>query len=71
VNRFHPTLCTTSLSYGPMEPDGRCLVTIIADHRVLDGSAVARALARLEQVLTGGLLDQLRSLPAARPAAAA
>lgn len=71
VNRFHPTLCTTSLSYGPMEPDGRCLVTIIADHRVLDGSAVARALARLEQVLTGSIQDQLRSLPAARPAAAA
>jgi len=71
INRFHPTLCTTSLSYGPLEKDGRCLVTVIADHRVLDGSAVARALARLEELLTGDVLDQLRLRPVDRPAAAA
>jgi hypothetical protein len=71
INRFHPTLCTTSLSYGPLEPDGRCLVTIIADHRVLDGSTVARALARLEDVLTGAVREQVRALRPAPPAAAA
>lgn len=71
INRFHPTLCTTSLSYGPVEEDGRCLVTVIADHRVLDGTGVARALARLEQLLVTDLRDELRALPAALPAAAA
>ena len=49
TNRFHPTICTTSLSYAPLDTDGRCLVTLIADHRVLDGAVVARALARLEE----------------------
>ena len=67
TNRFHPTLCTTSLSYGPLDGDGRCLVTVIADHRVLDGATVARALARLEEVLGGEIVDELRT---ARPVAA-
>lgn len=74
LNRSHPTLCTTSLTYGPLESDGRCLVTLIADHRVLDGAAVARALERLEAVLTGDVMDELRHLrapgDAAREAAA-
>jgi len=67
MNRFHPTICTTSLSYGPLDDDGRCLVTVIADHRVLDGAAVAKALARLEAVLTGEITAELRT---ARPAPA-
>jgi hypothetical protein len=67
TNRFHPTICTTSLSYGPLDDDGRCLVTVIADHRVLDGAAVAKALARLEDVLTTQLVAELRT---ARPAPA-
>lgn len=65
TNRFHPTLCTTSLSYGPLDAEGRCLVTTIADHRVLDGAAVARALGRLEEVLTTEIATELRSVPAA------
>lgn len=65
-NHFHPTLCTTSLSYRPLEPDGRCVVTLIADHRVLDGAAVAAALARLERVLETEVAAELRTLePAA------
>lgn len=72
-NHFHPTLCTTSLSYGPLESDGRCLVTLIADHRVLDGAAVARALARLEQVLATEIATELTTVrdPDAAPRAAA
>jgi hypothetical protein len=73
-NRFHPTLCTTSLAYGPLEPDGRCLVTIIADHRVLDGATVAAALVRLEQVLATQIADELtatRQPAVVRPGAAA
>lgn len=69
TNRFHPTICTTSLSYAPLEPDGRCLVTLIADHRVLDGAVAARALARLEEVLCHDLLAELRGLATVNPVA--
>jgi hypothetical protein len=67
-NRFHPTLCTTSLAYGPLEADGRCLVTLIADHRVLDGAAAARALERLEAVFGGPVTAELTAIRA-RPGA--
>lgn len=73
-NHFHPTLCTTSLCYAPVEADGRCRVTIIADHRVLDGATVARAIERLEQVLRGEITAELvRAMrhPGPPPAAAA
>ena len=62
TNRFHPTLCTTSLSYAPLEADGRCLVTLIADHRVLDGAVAARALDWLEQTLAAEIVAELRTL---------
>lgn len=68
-NRFHPTLCTTSLSYTPLEADGRCTATIIADHRVLDGVAVARALQWLEQALQTDITAELIALRSAPPAA--
>jgi len=67
TNRFHPTICTTSLSYGPLTADGSSLVTLIADHRVLDGAAAARALAAVEAVLLGDMARELRSLPACLP----
>lgn len=79
-NHFHPTLCTTSLCQGPLDDAGRCRVTLIADHRVLDGATVARALHRLEEVLVREIAAELRTLPAAaapraeppaRPSAAA
>lgn len=76
-NHFHPTLCTTSLCQGPLDEAGRCRVTLIADHRVLDGATVARALERLEEVLVREIAAELRTLPAAArdpaapPAAAA
>ena len=69
TNRFHPTICTTSLSYAPLDDDGNCLVTLIADHRVLDGAVVARALARLEEVLCHEMLAELRGLATVSPAA--
>jgi len=71
TNRFHPTICTTSLSYGPLDEQGRCLVTVIADHRILDGVPVARALVRLEEVLTRDIVAELRGLRAAPGEAAA
>ena len=71
TTRFHPTICTTSLSYAPLEADGRCLVTLIADHRVLDGVVAARALERLEQVLVHQTLAELSALAAISPGAGA
>lgn len=73
-NHFHPTLCTTSLCQGPLDDNGRCRVTIIADHRVLDGVTVARALERLEQVLRGEIVAEVTHLQVSargRPEAAA
>ena len=63
-NHFHPTLCTTSLCQGPLDDAGRCRVTVIADHRVLDGASVARALERLEAVLCQDITAELRRPPA-------
>src|SRR5207237_261412 len=46
---LHPVSpLTTTLTYGVIRPDGSADVRIVYDHRVLDGAAVARALARLE-----------------------
>jgi hypothetical protein len=61
---------TTTLSYGPLHPDGTLAVTLTFDHRVLDGGPAARALADLEATLTGPVLAELRggSHPAARAA---
>lgn len=63
-NHGHPTICTTSLSYSPLEADGRCRVTLICDHRVLDGATAARALALLEAVLLENMTAELRGLTA-------
>jgi hypothetical protein len=71
TNRYHPTICTTSLSYGPLDEESRCVVTLIADHRVLDGVPVARALERLEAVLAGEIVSELTSLRASTGGAAA
>jgi hypothetical protein len=73
-NHFHPTICTTSLCQGPLDEAGRCRMTIIADHRVLDGITVARAITRLEQTLTTTIAEELTALrlaSGAPPAAAA
>ncbi len=69
INRFHPSFLTTSLSYGPLSADGKALVTVVCDHRVVDGAPMARALAELEEILAGPIADELAVL--ARRASAA
>jgi hypothetical protein len=69
LNRFHPTLLTTSLSFGPLDEHGRAAVTLICDHRVLDGALGARALSALQAALIGSIADELRTLQAPRAAA--
>lgn len=60
VNRFHPTLATSSLTFGPMDAEGKTLVTLICDHRVFDGVLGAQVLTDLEAVLCGVIADELR-----------
>ena len=57
---YHPiSPLTTTLTYGPIDPDGRVTVKLIYDHRVLDGAEVARRLGDLEATLLGPILDEL------------
>lgn len=62
---YHPiSPMTTTVTYGPIEPDGRVTVKLIYDHRVLDGAEVARRLGELEAALLGPILDEVRGLVA-------
>jgi hypothetical protein len=64
ASSLHPrSVLTTTLNYGPIKPDGTVVVRLVYDHRVLDGSTVARALADLERVLCNELVAELRYLP--------
>jgi hypothetical protein len=61
---LHPlSPLTTLLNYGVMSSDGVLDVRIIYDHRVMNGATVARALARLEEILNSVILEEVRSLP--------
>jgi hypothetical protein len=63
VESLHPlSPLTTLLNYGFIESNGQVDVRIIYDHRVMDGATVARALLRLEEVLNGPIVEELRSL---------
>jgi pyruvate/2-oxoglutarate dehydrogenase complex dihydrolipoamide acyltransferase (E2) component len=60
---LHPlSPITTLLNYGVMTKDGELDVRIIYDHRVMNGATVARALGRLEEILTGPVLEEVRAL---------
>jgi hypothetical protein len=60
---LHPISPLTGvLNYGVIGADGNVAVRIMYDHRVLDGSVVARVLGKIEQKLNGPILDELRSL---------
>jgi hypothetical protein len=58
---LHPlSPLTTALNYGVIGADGCVDVRIIYDHRVMDGTTVARALERMETEITGSILAELR-----------
>ncbi|HKB04206.1 MAG TPA: hypothetical protein VKD90_18425 [Gemmataceae bacterium] len=60
---LHPlSPLTTLLNYGVISPDGHVDVRVIYDHRVMDGATVARALGRLDGVLNGPILEEVRRL---------
>jgi hypothetical protein len=68
-NRDHPSLCTCSLTYGPLDRNGGCLVTLVYDHRLLDGMQAAQALQNIGVGLQSEILNELRQLAHRRRAA--
>jgi hypothetical protein len=68
-NRMHQSFLTSSLTYGPLDEQGRCLVTLLCDHRVVDGIVAARALADLQAALAGPIGDELKTMATSRAAA--
>jgi hypothetical protein len=69
---LHPlSPLTCLLNYGVFTPDGDVDVRVVYDHRVMDGATVARGLGRLEEVLAGAIVDELRGLAAMGAARAA
>jgi hypothetical protein len=60
---LHPISPLTGvLNYGVIAPDGTVAVRIMYDHRVLDGSMVARTLERIEEKLLTDVLAELTSV---------
>lgn len=62
LNRGHPNMLTSSLTYGPLQEDGLAWTTLICDHRLIDGMCAARALNLLEEYLNGTILSELRQM---------
>jgi hypothetical protein len=62
VDALHlPAWTTTLLTFGVFGPDGRVPLRITMDHRIFDGVAVAKILVRLEAILQGPILEELRA----------
>lgn len=60
---LHPlSPLTATMNYGVIAADGTVNVRIMYDHRVLDGSMVARTLGRMEEMLLGPVLDELKAM---------
>ena len=51
------------LTYGPFDDDQRVQVTVVYDHRLIDGSTVADVLVELENVLRTRIYDEMRKIP--------
>ena len=62
-----PAFLTSNLTYGPLDGQGRCRVTISYDHRLMDGSFIADCLIELEHVLNGTIADELQAIINERP----
>ena len=60
---LHPlSPLTATMNYGVIADDGSVAVRIMYDHRVLDGSMVARTLGRIEDKLLGDVLVELKAM---------
>ena len=61
VDALHlPTWTTSLLTFGVFGPTGQVPLRITMDHRVFDGVAIARIMARLEEILKGPIVQELQ-----------
>ena len=60
VLRTYPL--TPTLHYGLFDDKDRLHMRLTADHRVMDGAPAAEALFKMEQVLLGEILEEVKSL---------
>ena len=60
-----PAFLTSNLTYGPLDEQGCCRVTISYDHRLMDGAYVADTLIELEAALNGEIARELEEIIAA------
>ena len=66
---LHPlSPLSTTLNNGPLRGDGTMSVRIVYDHRAMDGCTIARALAALQEVLNGEVLQEMSQLCAGKDA---
>jgi hypothetical protein len=63
------TAWSALISYGIIDKNGAVDMRFTFDHRLLDGATAAHALERLEEVLTGPILQELREGAVSRAAA--
>lgn len=59
-----PAFLTSNLTYGPLDSNDTCRVTLSYDHRLMDGSVVADCLVELERMMNGPIADELAALVA-------
>ena len=59
--RLPPSIQTACLTYGPLDEQGICRVTLAYDHRIMDGVLAATILERLEQLLLTEIRTELQS----------
>jgi hypothetical protein len=60
----------TVLTYGPFSSDWTIDLRVMFDHRIVDAAPIARALARLEELLNGVITDEVELLAAQQARAA-
>lgn len=66
---LHPlSPLTSTLNYGVIGEDGTVSVRIVYDHRVMDGSTVARALALLEEIMNHDIRAELLGMASVQSA---
>ena len=53
-----PTLLTSTIPFGMLDSNGTLAMRLTFDHRVLDGATAAQALADLERILLGEIVQE-------------
>jgi hypothetical protein len=62
TDALHPLSITPNfLTFGMIGGDGRVPLRLIFDHRIFDGVIVAQVLARMETLLNGPIVEELRA----------